>query len=397
MATHDDTGDGSDSVGSQNDAHGPITLQKQLEERKDGFVITYTVESSADGPVVISYTDEIGVEDPDKIGFHPDYGPTSWDIESGHLAVDHEIDPMGETRLVLGIVTEAETIPPSDGLNEPEISKIEPAAEASIPDSSGDVSNGHDESGLFERAKSSLLSTGEASMDESDLSYEDQPAPSRPDDVSIGADDDDGPAEMELADPTNTTPKEAGSSEADSAENGSDIVAELAEALENDEANIDDLETVKAYLESDVSRSEQIRLEHVQSRIDDLAAYVRMLEDFIDTYGTLEEFAEETYETVSSVESHLDELTDAVDEIDAECQAHKDDLESLAGRVDAHETELQSVSGSHDTLASSVDELEMRLESEMTEIYPSVERFKQMTDALNEIFSPDVGADAEEQ
>ncbi|WP_436934841.1 hypothetical protein [Halovenus marina] len=182
----------------------------------------------------------------------------------------------------------------------------------------------------------------------------------------------------------------------------SDEAASLREALER----TDMMHTAEAH-----SRTDQIRLHHVQARMDDFAAYVDLLEEFIDERGTPTEYADETDETLdsiagdigemedrlseleagqSSIRSNVQEIETAVEELTAELERAQESVEEL---TEDYGRELEDLSSQQADTEAAVEAMEERIETELADIQVRVETVEAFSSRLEEAF----GATPEEE
>lgn len=175
------------------------------------------------------------------------------------------------------------------------------------------------------------------------------------------------------------------------------VVSALVSELEAENVPEEELEVLREHLAVGTSRSEEVRLDHVQSRLDDLAAYVTMFEQFIDERGTFREFANETDDTIESLQSDLEEMRQATDEIRTDQETMErglgsiqDRLDSLQSRLeeqsDAFTEDLAAVEDRQGSIENDVDRIETDLESELAEIRTHIDRFEQLPEALESVF-----------
>lgn len=110
-----------------------------------------------------------------------------------------------------------------------------------------------------------------------------------------------------------------------------DVLSVLIEQLESSDPDDESVEALREQLEFGAPKSVDVRLEHIQSRMDNLAAYTEALEGFIDEHGTASEFVDE-------IHSELEQLRSAVDDIDdnaSEAAAARKDLRSRLSEMES--------------------------------------------------------------
>lgn len=465
---------------------GEISIQKEPERREDGFVVTYTIVSSSEESLSISFDDEFEITEPENVGFHRDHAPDSWNADSECISVEHALQPDQESRLMLGIVAGDNSVPTSAVMTRPEITNIE-SVEGNVASSGNEAT---DDPSLYERAKKSLMAGNSASSsggrgadkleaDEDDLEGADerleldepsedldlnlpeetgvgneseelgvrnepeevkagnedatQPSDSTEEDIDESssldedvkdskrgkqADSGPEPLELELDEPIDEPADGSESGSEGLLPNGSDdgispnepndrsesVCTLLVEEFESGSISEEDLDALREHLSvessrsdgtdrgsaEDVSRSDKLRLAHVQSRLDDLSAYVEMFERFIDERGTFQEFADEADEAIDEIETELEALDASVDALQTEQSATEEDVETLRDRLGEQETtfeaEFETLERRQETTDSRLDQLEVELEAEFDEIRTQLDQFEQLAEALESVF-----------
>jgi predicted nucleic acid-binding Zn-ribbon protein len=213
-------------------------------------------------------------------------------------------------------------------------------------------------------------------------------------DLNLDLDDDgDSPAETEseTAADTDVAIEDAEHAGGPRVTAGS-VVAALATELEREDADSDDVATLREALgtetgstDGSVPRSVDLRIERLQSQVEDLAAYSAGLEAFLDEEGTAEELIE-------GFRADVHEMTDTVDELSAAVDAAEADRDTLHGDVNSLQSGLSGVDDRIDSLEGRFDETTDRLDrvddrhDETTERLDSVEdRFEEMTERLDRV------------
>ncbi|WP_435095123.1 hypothetical protein [Halarchaeum sp. P4] len=187
------------------------------------------------------------------------------------------------------------------------------------------------------------------------------------------------PAESEAADPdTDTAAADVSDADAEAAETESvdagteedsdSVVARLVAELEAGDISESDREALRAAIlednadeaadaddEADAesgTASLGVRLDHLQSRVEQFGAYANALEDVIDDYGAADGFVRETEDSLEELEAHVGSLRSQIASLE-----ERDDLAST--------DELESVEESlADLHADVVDDRESREEFE---------------------------------
>lgn len=126
------------------------------------------------------------------------------------------------------------------------------------------------------------------------------------------------------------------------------------------EGHVDDETRAALREELEPGRSRDVRIKHLQSEVAEFAAYVEMLDGFVDEHGTLDgvvggmdEQVESLDEAVTSVQSELDDLSESVE----------GDVGAVRDDVDAVETDVDELRDGQDDLEARVDELSAQLET----------------------------------
>ncbi|WP_267642835.1 hypothetical protein [Haloarchaeobius amylolyticus] len=143
------------------------------------------------------------------------------------------------------------------------------------------------------------------------------------------------------------------------------VVDALVTALESGAVDAEQLETLRDHIAPAIARSDEVRFRHLQSRLEDFAAYADGLEALIDEHGTASDVVVELKADISRVRDDLaaasDELAETADRLDRTAGRVRDAEERLddtADRVDDVEGELDHASGGHADVAARFDALE---------------------------------------
>ncbi len=368
---------------------GPISVQKTPDPRDDGFVLTYSIQSTSDEATSVVISDTFDIDHPEEIGFHPEHTPMNWDVEGNTVTMEHFVAD-SDVELVLGLVTDDSSSTVEDVMSRPAITEVAPA-DRSEGDGSGDVEDSGD-TGLFERAKRSLMSsngTEPAEPAESDdlATVEEPPEESSPNKgVESEASDPESEEEARL-------PREPD-------ENQPDPVVELtfaeqlSQELTADEVDDDVLVGLREQLGQRPTRSEELRLEHMQAKLEDLSVYIRMFESFVDEYGTLPEFAEELNETLATIDDATENVRNETSAVRSDLESVQDEMASLEDRLTdtsrAFEEDIDTVRDEISTVNATLDDLE----SDVRDLEPTIERMDRLTDAIETTLADESSIDA---
>lgn len=182
---------------------------------------------------------------------------------------------------------------------------------------------------------------------------EDDEPVTNPDELieSVEESDDTGGQEetAELSDSPDDTTDSDVSPEPAFAGDGS-VAATLANEIRQGAVDDADLQILRERLDFDPPESTNVRLRHLQSRVEDLAAYAEALEEFIDEHGTaakilepIEEDADELEARLAEMEAEIeeDEVQDQLSDIRSELETtpEPDEIEELEQQVE----ELQAI------------------------------------------------------
>jgi prefoldin subunit 5 len=196
------------------------------------------------------------------------------------------------------------------------------------------------------------------------------------------------------------------------------IASELATALRNDDVSEDDLETLRdAFTPDDAATAAGeadsgpagsgelvAKVEHLQSRVEELAAYTSALEEFLDDEGTAQQLLEDyeaevadLTETVDGVQTRVEDNATSIDRIDDDVDAVESKVDDLGDDVDAVQDTVTSVESSQDDLESTVETVDTRIddvERSVAEVESTlddqVERFSdRMTDVESDLTDHD--------
>ncbi|MFW6458715.1 MAG: hypothetical protein ACOCY6_04810, partial [Halodesulfurarchaeum sp.] len=386
-----------------------ITVRKSFDE--EGFpvpAVRFEIEAERDESATVRVSEtlpeQFGIE---QIGFHPDYGKEYWTAHSdGTLHYEREISPNQTVTTVYG-VRMTDGTDPTGLLGEPEIAvnpsplesgtSIRTDQEAMQGDpGGGSGSKRTDQAGSASPAlpndDAEILSGSIPNTENTTDSGEEEPDGIITPDAESPVDADPQRAEGRRSIEKEPADREGAVASGDSSPIGSDrdststggvnddaVVtngSRDAETTDRHEEIQDEtvLETLLAEIESGAvgepaqealaealplaTRSDEVRIEHLESRLTRLEAYTDALEAFIDAAGTSEDVTEILAPDITALESRLGDLettavdtTDAVDDIE-------DRLEAIETQNFARESDLVELSQTQQDLRDDVDELD---------------------------------------
>jgi hypothetical protein len=233
-------------------------------------------------------------------------------------------------------------------------------------------------------------------------------------DVDAGSPDGDGQAD-ERSESSEQSEK---TSENSTNQSTSDLVAALSSDLRSDEASEEDIEAIRETLGVTERRSEKIKKQHLQSRLDDFAAYADILSEFIDEHGTLTDFAaelraeraefradvenvrdeiealEDTQSTLRSqvrqMESSFATIQDDIEAVQADVTAVQDDVATVQDDVETGreeiDDEIAGIQHQLDEMTESLEQVEESTNAELAEIRTTIEEFESVHSTLADAF-----------
>lgn len=151
-------------------------------------------------------------------------------------------------------------------------------------------------------------------------------------------------------------------------------VAALVRDIRSGAAADSEVEALREALEVEAPRHMDVRLRHVQSRIDDLAAYIETLETFIDEEGTPIQILEQTRDRLENLDGQLDVVKTGLVNARTERQSIEDRLAAVEEQVDAgagaehFEAELTQLRQRVDDLAEAVEDGDDATADEVAEL-----------------------------
>ena len=154
------------------------------------------------------------------------------------------------------------------------------------------------------------------------------------------------------------------------------VGAALAAEIRDGEISDADLRILRRELDFEGTESTNVRIRHLQSRVDDLEAYTEALEAFIDENGTAERIFAEYESEVEGLRGRVDGFESELDGIEfaeefADVERRFDELEELVGANTTDTSEL----------AAEVESLESDLEADLESV---TERLSSIDDTLSE-------------
>ncbi|MFT4891441.1 MAG: archaellum component FlaC [Halobacteriales archaeon] len=181
---------------------------------------------------------------------------------------------------------------------------------------------------------------------------------------------------------------------------GTESVAQrLAEELRSGEVSEDDRKAIKEALdlEPELSSAETARIEHLQSRVEEVAAYAEALEEFLDEEGTAQELisdfrteVEELRDDVQALDDKLETVQSELDETTDQFDDMGDDLSSVDNRIDELRTDVDAIDDEVGSVASDLAAVEEDLESveeDLEDVEEDVDGIEEWRSELGQMFT----------
>ena len=413
---------------------GDLTVEKRFSA--DEFpvpAVEFVIRSTADEPVDVRLTDSVPESFPmEGIGFHPDYDSDGWTAYRDHrVEYERTLEPDAEVTTVYGIRIDdpeearpflgrprVERLSAGDDVESPEdvlgrdttrsvrdaLAGDEPAdagTEAPADDVAAALGDESDPIEEIEEAEPDAEPDPLEELDEPDaepLDDLDEPgAPANGDAEPRRVDPDLRPAVTRAAD---DGADDAGPTPA--ATPGS-VAAALAAEIRAGEVEAGDVETLQDALapaapepEPSVPRSVEVRIDRLQNRTEDLAAYTDALEEFIDEEGTgaaeiegVRSDLDDARADVAAVEERLATVEETDERLADRLDDARADLDAAAERVSAVEADVtglvervETTEGDLDALRTTVEGLEASVADLEGETDASVESVEERVDEL---------------
>ena len=174
------------------------------------------------------------------------------------------------------------------------------------------------------------------------------------------------------------------------------VGARLATELRDGTLTDEDLDVLRGALEVDTNvdrdSSQRAKIDHLQSRVEEVTAYTGALERFLDENGTGDDLIFEFQDELASFETELGTLSDRLEAAESSVEDVTTGLEETGVRTDDLESAIDGVDervGDIDddlsTLDSTVDDLEGGLETVTEDVEELDERIEDVRDDVVEI------------
>ncbi|MFC4437604.1 MULTISPECIES: prolipoprotein diacylglyceryl transferase [Natrialbaceae] len=324
------------------------------------------------------------------------------------LETDEADDDPEPSELDLGLEDDADIEPSEDTAPDDVETDTETAAEER-PDVDTEDGDGGTETAVGDDdADEADLEAGEADEEPAAESpptdVEDTDAePATPDEPPI-ADEDEGLDDESTAEANETDAAEDESADEPAIALEGSIGDRLATEIRQGIVDEEDLEVLRSELHLEPSGSETAKVEHLQSRVEEVAAYTDALEAFLDEQGTGEQLIEELRDELASFEDDIAAMDDRLEGTESRVDGVETDVESLTDwtadletdlgevtdDVETVETDLENVNDDVETVDERVDDLADDvddLEDDLADVREGLTDIQDWRDQLGSMFS----------
>ncbi len=368
--------------------------------------IRFRLESIHDQPRTVRITEQIPASfSMDSVGFHPEYDAENWTAyQDNRVVYERVLEPGDTIETVYGIriddpadaapfmtppdltVTTADSggdIAPPD-IDEPDLEDIAPPEETEtlkevIAETSDDGSGlGLADTPLDDHAETTPTDDAEpdTATDSTDTSAAETASESSAPATTESSTADDKPTpqtevESQPAEPpsTDTVSHEDAAKSPPTVEPTSEpsLVATLVEELESEDLDAEQRQALQEALGVTAPHSVDARISHLQSRVEDVAAYSTAMETLLDDRGPDGEFLPDLHEDINSIETELTTLETRIDELTETVTTVETDLESVSQTAEETEATVGDLQTRLTTVEETVADLDESLDVEAIE------------------------------
>ena len=426
-----------------------ITVRKSLNT--DQFrtpAVVFDVRSERSDAAMIRLRDDAPeVVEMENIGFHPDYGSDHWFVEEREVVFERTIAPGEEYTTIYGI-RDIEDEAFESLLTDPSLEVVDEGAEGELDEIDDVVSEGNSQAvrdvisgerdtlpGLEEELESLEDEIDVDALEEdADVTVADAPdeaveaddtgpevaeaesakeeavAPEMPDtEAEPEAEDGDeteeeAEAELKAEPEAEVTPGDAPGDEEAPAMPAGGVARVLAKELRQGNVSEEDRKLLRDEL-AFTEGSTEARIQHLQNRMSDLAAYTDALEVFLDEEGRGRELLDDLDREIESLRGDIADLQENVDDLRSDVSGIETRTGETADAVSALEASVDDVEDAVsevDDLADRIDEFEDDLdriddlEDELEAVRGDVREMTQFRDRLTSVFGPADGGEESE-
>jgi len=407
-------------------ADGPVTVERDITVKPEGVIVEVSIRATEEATVEI--TDDLpAAVGPDQVGFHPEHTPETGEASTDRVTVETSVGPETPETVVYGayldtsdlevaweesslrVVAEpVADIAGADGdgggglrgyVNQFLGSGDEPPSTADATSvGPGDGAAAVEELDSFEAADDDAEKPTATADNEADSTATTDDAPS--DDERDGeqtGDERDGeqtgdealePAVRRVAEDgagdTEATEEEHEMKETDASTESEErdgidategsVAAALAAELEAGEVDQETRDVLADELGATLTGSQVTRLDHVQKRVDDIAAYMDPLEELLDAEGRPADVIGELREEVASAREEAKDAAASTDRLDETVETLRTAIETAEDERSELRTELDDATTEVETVRS---ELDAELDALRTTLDEELERVEE--------------------
>ncbi len=407
---------------------GVVAVERTVDLQKQGVIVRLTVSTDREGEIPVTVEDELPAGlDPKKVAFHPKHAPEDGEATPAGVTFEGVVSADEDLVVVYGAQVDTAEV------SEMALTDSRLAVDSDAPDEGGSVRGllGR----LFGRKSSpdEPDTTPSGPMDEFEsFPGEDESQPTEtpteelesavtriePDDSDESETDSDDlvdeaepdPEPMVSDTPDTTDDRDEPSDESTAADSTTSVAAMLADEIESGEVAEEDLDVIREELDIELSGSQAARLNHVQSRMDEFAAYADALRTLLDEEGDPTEVVTELREEIRALREDVGDLQSAVGDLEVELATATDEREALREDIDAAAAEVAAIEDEFgeeldavgDEFADEIERVERQaraaregVKSDLADLEATVERVAKLHDAIESAFGPAAEAETE--
>lgn len=169
--------------------------------------------------------------------------------------------------------------------------------------------------------------------------------------------------------------------------------AALLEALTTaiEDADAEDLQPIAEAFRAQTAPTVDARIDHLQARVEEIAAYEAALEEFLNTRGPEGRFMPELHDRIDTLEEDVDDLRSIEDQL-ATIRSDLDALTATVGDIEAtvEDLDVDEIDAEFDAVEDQIDALEATLaevDSEVTAVTEDLTELQEWRERLGEMFS----------
>ncbi|WP_458207332.1 AAA family ATPase [Haladaptatus sp. NG-SE-30] len=165
------------------------------------------------------------------------------------------------------------------------------------------------------------------------------------------------------------------------------VAAALAAEIRAGDVNDTDLQLIQQELSLGSPESTNVRIHHIQSRVDDLAAYTEALEGFIDDNGTTQTIIEEFQTEIETIRSSFDAMHDDIESVKEERARTTARVADLEGELGDFEDRIGTLDADLDVFQSELDDLDDLVATNTHEVTAFADELEGLREDYNDVKS----------